>query len=162
MPTHLRKLGRSSSHRWALLRNMVNSLVMHGRICTTVEKAKELRRLADKVVTLGKKGTLTSTRQCTSGECVAVRRRVANSLTHSRASSDCHPAHERRAPQAHQRDRSLVQRPCWYVCRAVPYRTLHSPIHHCSLTRDECDRRLHTHPARHATTQGRQRRDGVH
>jgi len=130
MPTHLRKLGRSSSHRWALLRNMVNSLVMHGRICTTVEKAKELRRLADKVVTLGKKGTLTSTRQCTSGECVAVRRRVAHSLTHSLTHARLVIAILRTSDARHKLTNEIV--PSFKdragMC-AVPYRTLHSPIH---------------------------------
>ena len=58
-----RKLGRTSSHRWAMLRNMVTSLINHERIVTTAPKAKELRRLADKVVTLSKNNTLHSFRQ---------------------------------------------------------------------------------------------------
>jgi large subunit ribosomal protein L17 len=49
-----RRLGRSTSHKWALLRNLVTSLIKHERIVTTVPKAKELRRLADHVVTLAK------------------------------------------------------------------------------------------------------------
>mmetsp|Transcript_22982 Transcript_22982/g.42939 ORF Transcript_22982/g.42939 Transcript_22982/m.42939 type:complete len:177 (-) Transcript_22982:93-623(-) len=52
----LRKLGRDSSHRWAMLRTMVDQLVRHGRIKTTEAKALELRRFADWVVTEGKKG----------------------------------------------------------------------------------------------------------
>lgn len=51
-------LGRSTKPRKALLRNLVNSLVEHGRIKTTVTKAKELRRHVERAVTLGKKGTL--------------------------------------------------------------------------------------------------------
>lgn len=51
-----RKLGRTSSHRWAMLRNMVTSLIYHERIVTTVPKAKELARLADKVIGYAKKG----------------------------------------------------------------------------------------------------------
>lgn len=52
-----RKLGRSPSHRKALLKNLLNSLIEHERITTTVAKAKELRRLADRAITLGKKDT---------------------------------------------------------------------------------------------------------
>lgn len=58
-----RKLGRSSSHRDALLRNMVTSLIDKGRITTTLEKAKELRRVADRMVTLGKQGDLAARRR---------------------------------------------------------------------------------------------------
>jgi len=53
-----RKLGRSPGHRKALLRNLMNSLVLSERIETTVPKAKELRRLGDRLITLGKSGTL--------------------------------------------------------------------------------------------------------
>lgn len=52
-----RKLGRSPSHRKALLKNLLNALIDHERITTTVAKAKELRRIADKAITLGKKDT---------------------------------------------------------------------------------------------------------
>ncbi len=48
-----RKLGRNSSHRQAMFRNMVTSLMLHGRIKTTEAKAKEVRRIAEKVLTLG-------------------------------------------------------------------------------------------------------------
>lgn len=53
-----RKLGRSPAHRKALSRNMVTSLFEHGRIQTTDAKAKELRRVAEKLITLGKRGGL--------------------------------------------------------------------------------------------------------
>jgi large subunit ribosomal protein L17 len=53
-----RKLGRTSSHRKAMLRNMVTSLLEHGFIHTTDEKAKELRPVIDGMITLGKKNTL--------------------------------------------------------------------------------------------------------
>lgn len=56
------KLGRTSSHRRCLMANMLKSLVEHGRIETTVAKAKELRRHADRLVTLAKRGTLASRR----------------------------------------------------------------------------------------------------
>ena len=58
-----RKLGRTSSHRLATMRNMVSSLIEHGRIKTTDTKAKELRIVADKMVTLGKKGDLHARRR---------------------------------------------------------------------------------------------------
>lgn len=58
-----RRLGRTSDQRKALLRDLVTDLIINGRIETTEIKAKELRRLADKMVTLGKKNTLASRRQ---------------------------------------------------------------------------------------------------
>ena len=57
------KLGRTSSHKEAMLRNMVTSVIKHERIKTTDTKAKELRKLAEKMVTLGKKGSLHARRQ---------------------------------------------------------------------------------------------------
>lgn len=54
------KIGRTSSPRKALLRDLVTDLIINGRIETTLTKAKELQRLADKMVTLGKKNTLAS------------------------------------------------------------------------------------------------------
>ncbi len=53
-----RKLGRNAEHRIALMRNLTMALIRHERIITTVEKAKEARRFAEKVITLAKKGTL--------------------------------------------------------------------------------------------------------
>ncbi|CAE6465143.1 ribosomal protein L17 [Rhizoctonia solani AG-1 IA] len=53
-----RKLSRTSSHRNLMLRNLVSSLLQHEQIMTTVAKAKETARLAEKVITLAKKGTL--------------------------------------------------------------------------------------------------------
>lgn len=58
-----RKLGRTSSHRKAMLRNMVTSLLRHDKIVTTDAKAKELRSVAEKMITLGKRGTLHARRQ---------------------------------------------------------------------------------------------------
>lgn len=55
---HTFKIGRTSAHRKAMLANMVSSLIDSGSIKTTVVKAKEARRMADRMVTLGKKGTL--------------------------------------------------------------------------------------------------------
>jgi large subunit ribosomal protein L17 len=57
------KLGMKSQHRRATLSNLVCSLITHSRITTTVAKAKEARRYADKMVTLAKKGTLHHRRQ---------------------------------------------------------------------------------------------------
>lgn len=53
-----RKLGRNTKHRRALYRNLVTSLLEHGRIETTVAKAKAIRPIAEKMITLGKNGTL--------------------------------------------------------------------------------------------------------
>lgn len=55
---HGRQLGRNSKHRLALFRNLVTSLLEHERIETTEAKAKELRGITDKLITLGKEGTL--------------------------------------------------------------------------------------------------------
>jgi large subunit ribosomal protein L17 len=52
-----RKLGRNSSHRGALFRNMANAVISREQIVTTVQKAKEIRRVVDRLVTLGKSGT---------------------------------------------------------------------------------------------------------
>jgi large subunit ribosomal protein L17 len=58
-----RKLGRSSSHRKAMLRNMVTSLIEHGKITTTDAKAKEVRRYAERMITLGKQQTIAARRR---------------------------------------------------------------------------------------------------
>ncbi len=61
-----RKLGRTSSHREAMFRNMVTSLFEHERIVTTAEKAKEVRPIAEKMITLAKRGDLHARRQAQS------------------------------------------------------------------------------------------------
>lgn len=53
-----RKLGVKSAHRQAMLANLASSLVLHDRIATTLPKAKELKPIADRIVTLSKKGTV--------------------------------------------------------------------------------------------------------
>ncbi len=58
----LRKLNRTSSHRLAMLRNMTNSLLKHEVITTTLPKAKELRRVVEPMITLGKKATVANRR----------------------------------------------------------------------------------------------------
>jgi large subunit ribosomal protein L17 len=58
----LRKLNRTSSHRLAMLRNMCNSLIQHEAIKTTLPKAKELRRVVEPLITLGKVPTLANRR----------------------------------------------------------------------------------------------------
>ena len=58
-----RKLNRTSAHKWSMLRNMVSSLIEHERIVTTVAKAKEVRHLADRMVTLAKAQDLHSRRR---------------------------------------------------------------------------------------------------
>ena len=57
-----RKLNRTTSHRLAMLRNMANSLLRHETIVTTLPKAKELRRVAEPLITLGKKPSLANRR----------------------------------------------------------------------------------------------------
>jgi large subunit ribosomal protein L17 len=57
------KLGRNTSHRRALLRNLVTSLIMEERIQTTVPKAKAMRPLVERMITLGKRGDLNARRQ---------------------------------------------------------------------------------------------------
>ena len=60
------KLGRTTSHRKAMLRTMVTSLLKYEKIQTTEMKAKELRKVADKMITLGKRGDLHARRQAAS------------------------------------------------------------------------------------------------
>lgn len=57
-----RKLNRTSSHRTAMLRNMANSLLAHETIVTTLPKAKELRKVAEPLITLGKKPSVANRR----------------------------------------------------------------------------------------------------
>ena len=59
----LRKLNRTSSHRKAMFSNMATSLLLHEQIKTTIPKAKELRWYVDKMITLGKRGTVHARRQ---------------------------------------------------------------------------------------------------
>ena len=61
-----RKLNRTSAHRSSMLANMTASLLRHEQISTTLPKAKEVRRTADKMITLGKRGTLHARRQAAS------------------------------------------------------------------------------------------------
>ncbi len=55
---HVAKLGRTASHRNALMSNLAASLIKHGKIKTTDAKAKELRRVVERLITYGKKGTV--------------------------------------------------------------------------------------------------------
>ncbi|MDC3021889.1 50S ribosomal protein L17 [Pelagibacteraceae bacterium] len=58
-----KKLNKTTSHRKAMFMNMSNALIKHEQITTTLAKAKELRRFIEKIITLGKKGDLTSKRK---------------------------------------------------------------------------------------------------
>jgi len=58
-----RKLSRTSEHRWALYRNQIAALLTHEKITTTEAKAKEVRGLVEKMITLGKNGSLASRRE---------------------------------------------------------------------------------------------------
>ena len=72
-----RKLNRTSSHRVLMLRNLVTSLLEHERVETTVMKAKEARRIAERMITLGKRGTLHDRRRAAS---VLMKRSVVKKL----------------------------------------------------------------------------------
>ena len=61
-----RKLNRTASHRKAMLKNMAAALIKHEQIKTTLPKAKDLRRYVDRLINLGKKGTLAARRQALS------------------------------------------------------------------------------------------------
>ena len=72
---HGRKLGRTTAHRKALFRNQLGSLIEHEKIRTTLQKAKELRPLAERMVTQGKRGSLHARRLV--GQLVSDRRQVS-------------------------------------------------------------------------------------
>ena len=78
-----RQLSRTSSHRRALLNNMATSLFEHGRVVTTEAKAKELRPLAEKLITLARRGDLHARR--------LVERRIKSRETLSRLFSEIGP-----------------------------------------------------------------------
>ena len=85
---HGRKLGRTSAHRRAMFRNQLASLVTHERIITTLEKAKEMRPIFEKVITQGKRGTLHARRR--------VRRWIPNRQLVQRLFDDIAPRFEDR------------------------------------------------------------------
>ena len=58
-----RKLGRRTAHRWLLYRNLVTDLLRYEKIVTTEAKAKEIRGLSEKMITLGKEGSLSARRE---------------------------------------------------------------------------------------------------
>ena len=58
-----RKLGRTSAHRKSMLRNLTTDLLVNGKIVTTETRAKEVRKFADKMITLGKRGDLAARRK---------------------------------------------------------------------------------------------------
>lgn len=97
---HTFKVGRTGSHRRAMLSNMMKSLIEKERIETTLVKAKELRRHADKMVTLAKKGTLAAKR-----DAISALRIAFNPLT---------PKEARKAKKgekkAYSRDRVVIRK----------------------------------------------------
>ena len=68
-----RQLGRQTKHRWALFRSLVTSLLEHERIETTEAKAKEIRGFTDRMITLGKDGSLPARRRAWDGMAYARR-----------------------------------------------------------------------------------------
>ena len=115
-----RHLSRKSSHRQALLRNLVTSLFEHESISTTWPKAKEAQRLADKIVTLGKRNTQ------------AARNRVQGSFTYapelgaerSRSFIDSQPETFRTHAQTLQRTSDSVSKQTWRLHSSPANRTL--------------------------------------
>lgn len=97
---HTFKVGRTGSHRRAMLANMMKSLIENERICTTIVKAKELRRHAEKMITLAKKNTLSSKRNAISTLQVAF-----NPLSNKEAR-----ATKTGDKSAHSRDRLVVDK----------------------------------------------------
>ena len=85
-----RQLSRNSSHRWALMRNLITALLREEKIQTTDPKAKELRRWVERVITLGKRGDLHARRQVLS--IVSTKRWLKNCSTPSARVSKTAPA----------------------------------------------------------------------
>ena len=84
-----RKLGRTSSHRKAMFRNMVTSLMLHGRIRTTEAKAKDLRGVAERILTLGKRVPVSSLEGLSGDELTAAKaKRLHNIRRAQRTISD--------------------------------------------------------------------------
>jgi len=79
-----RKLGMNSTHRKAMFRNMVTSLMIHGRIRTTEPRAKELRRIADKLITLGKRVPPGDLARLEGDELAAARARRVHAIRQAR------------------------------------------------------------------------------
>jgi large subunit ribosomal protein L17 len=79
-----RKLGMNSTHRKAMFRNMVTSLMLHGRIRTTETRAKELRRIADKIITLGKRVPPSELARLDGEELQAARARRVHAIRQAR------------------------------------------------------------------------------
>lgn len=79
-----RKLGMNSTHRKAMFRNMVTSLMLHGRIRTTETRAKELRRIADKLITLGKRVPPSELAKLEGEELAAARVRRVHAIRQAR------------------------------------------------------------------------------
>jgi large subunit ribosomal protein L17 len=103
--TKYRHLSRDSAHRRALLRNLVTSLIEHESISTSWHKAKEAQRLAEKLITLGKKNTEASKRSAMStlfvSEFVYIRKETPLLLTYlSSALTKCCPNSSARCENA--------------------------------------------------------------
>lgn len=97
---HTFKIGRTASHRRCLIANMLKSLIMHERIETTLAKAKELRRHADRMITLGKDNTLASKRRAVANLMVQF-----NALTPKEAR-----AVKKGEPKSLNDDRKVIQK----------------------------------------------------
>ena len=90
-----RKLGRTSAHRKALLRNLCTSLILHERLVTTLPKAKELRPFAEKAITLGRR-VGKSRKGGDVGDALNATRQIANYFFAGNANRDWSKPHEDR------------------------------------------------------------------
>ena len=106
-----RKLGRTSEHRLALFRNQLASLVESGRIRTTLAKAKELRPIAEKIVTKGKRGTVDARRQ--------VRRWIAQRELVKKLFDEV-------APRFQERNGGYLRSSSWVLVRGMARRAISS------------------------------------
>ena len=108
-----RSLGRDSAHRKALYANLTGSLVEHGRITTTLAKAKEVRPIAEKMVTLGKRGDLHARRQAISQvqrENRAVSQFTARTVGGDHGMTNSHEQGAGSGEQRKQRERGSLSR----------------------------------------------------
>ncbi|HSX25803.1 MAG TPA: 50S ribosomal protein L17 [Chlamydiales bacterium] len=98
---HTFKVGRTGSHRSCMLSNMLKSLIENERITTTVVKAKELRRRADRMITLAKKNTLASKRHAISELKIAFNRLTTKEARKAKTAG---------GQDAHPRDRLVINK----------------------------------------------------
>ena len=107
----LRKLNRTSSHRLAMLQNMTNSLLRHEVIKTTLPKAKELRRVVEPIITLGKKPSLANRPPRERHRLEGGQQRVVDLTRELSTTAEAPPARRQAAAQALPPAAALPARP---------------------------------------------------